>query len=82
MAEEIDVEKCNFRNFRVPVTLTLDHVIQHTIVHQSSTSIYIPNFGEIGKTFLSKDSQQVPLKVQGHVTQKLGKISKIRPEQI
>ena len=23
MAEEIDVEKCNFRNFRSPVTLTL-----------------------------------------------------------
>jgi len=51
MAEETDLEKCNFRNFRSPVTLTLDRVIQHTIVHQSSTSIYIPNFTEIGKTF-------------------------------
>jgi len=34
----------------VTLTLTLDRVIRHTIVHQSSTSIYIPNFSEIGKT--------------------------------
>jgi len=26
MAEEIDLEMCNFRNFRSPVTLTLDQV--------------------------------------------------------
>ena len=26
MAEEIDLEKCNFRNFRSPVTFTLDQV--------------------------------------------------------
>ena len=44
---EIDLQKCNFRNFRSPVTLTLDRVIWHTIVHQSSTSIYIPDFIEI-----------------------------------
>jgi len=50
MVEEIDLEKCNFRNFRSPVTLTLDWVILHTVVHQSSTSIYTPNFIEIGKT--------------------------------
>jgi len=51
MAEEIDLEKCNFRNFRSPVTLTLtlDRVTRHTVVHQSSTSIYIPTFIEIGK---------------------------------
>jgi len=30
----------------------LDWVIRHTIVYQSSTSTYIPNFIEIGKTFL------------------------------
>ena len=51
MVEKIDLEKCNFRNFRSPGTLTLDRVIWHTAVHQSSTSIYIPNFIEIGKTF-------------------------------
>ena len=58
MADEIDVEKCNFRNFRDPVTLTLtlDRVIQRTVVHHSSTSIYIPNFIEIGN-FLWTDVQ-------------------------
>jgi len=59
------LEKCNFRKFRSPVTLTftltLDRVIRHTIVHQSSTSIYIPNFIEIekktvdGRTYLLTD---------------------------
>jgi len=47
MVEEIDPEKYNFGNFRNP--LTLDQVIRHAVVHQSSTSIYIPNFIEIGK---------------------------------
>jgi len=48
------LEKCNLRNWRSPVTLTLtlDRVIRHTVVHHSSTSIYmyIPNFNEIGKS--------------------------------
>jgi len=56
MAEEIDLEKCNFQNFRGPMTLTLtlDRVTWHTVVHQSSTSIYTPNFIEIGKTFCGR----------------------------
>jgi len=33
------------------VTLTLDHVILHTVMHQSSTSTYIPNVVEIEETF-------------------------------
>jgi len=33
----------------VTLTLTLDRVIRHTVVHHSSTFIYIPNFIEIGK---------------------------------
>jgi len=33
----------------VKLTLTLDQVIRHTVVHQSSTSIYVPNFIEIRK---------------------------------
>jgi len=37
--------------FQAVVTLTLDWVIRHTVVHQSLTSIYIPNVIEIGKTF-------------------------------
>jgi len=35
----------------VTLTLTMYRVIWHTVVHHSSTSIYIPNFIEIGKTF-------------------------------
>jgi len=31
------------------LTLNLDRVIRHMVVHHSSTSIYIPNFIEIGK---------------------------------
>jgi len=31
--------------------LDLGSVIRHTVVHHSSTSIYIPNFIEMGKTF-------------------------------
>jgi len=40
-----------FSGFQLLVTLTLDRVIRHTVVHHSSTSIYIPNFIETGKTF-------------------------------
>ena len=43
MAQEIDLEKSNFQNFRNPVTLTLGCVIWHTTVHHSSTSICTPN---------------------------------------
>jgi len=41
--------------FQAVITLTLDRVTQHTVVHQSSTSIYTPNVTEIGKTSLSTD---------------------------
>ena len=33
------------------MTFTLDRVILHTVMHHSSTSIYIPNFIEIEETF-------------------------------
>jgi len=39
----------------VTLTLTLDRVIRHTVVHQSSTSVCILNAIEIGKTFLWTD---------------------------
>ena len=40
--------------FQLVVTLTLDWVIWHTVVHQSLTSIYTPNFIEIGKTICGR----------------------------
>ena len=53
MAEEIAFENGRISNFEglVALTLTLDRVILHTVVHHSSTSIYMPNFIEIERTF-------------------------------
>jgi len=57
------------------VTLTLDRVVWHTVAHQSSTFIYIPNFNEIGKKLISGWTNcRDPLQVQGHMTQKVGQI--------
>jgi len=49
MAEEIATENGRITNFEgfVTLTLTLDRVILHTIVHHLSTSTYMPNFVEI-----------------------------------
>jgi len=54
MAEEIAFEKGQISNFEglVTLTLTLDRVILHTVVHHSSTSTYKPNFIEIEETYL------------------------------
>jgi len=54
MAEEINFENWRISNFKGLVTLTLDQVIRHTVVHHSSTSTYIPNFIGIGKTFCGR----------------------------
>jgi len=49
MAEEIAFENGRISKFQglVTLTLTLDRVILHTVVHHSSTPTYIPNFIEI-----------------------------------
>jgi len=44
MAEEVAVENGQISNFEGLVTLTLDRVILHTVVHHSSNSTYTPNF--------------------------------------
>ena len=56
MAEEIGFENGRNSNFQgqVTLTLTLDPAIRHTVVHQSSTSTYIPNFIEIEETFCER----------------------------
>ena len=51
MVEEIAVENGRISNFEGLMTLTLDRVILHTVVHHSSTSTYTPNFIEIKETF-------------------------------
>jgi len=54
MAEEIAAENGRISNFEWLVTLTLDRVILHTIVHHTSTSTYMPNFIEIEKRFCGR----------------------------
>jgi len=52
MAEEIAFENGRISNFQGLMTLTLDRVILHTVVHHSPTSTYMPNFIEIEKRFV------------------------------
>jgi len=48
----IAVENGRISNFQGLVTLTLDQVTLHTVVHHSSTCNYTPYFTEIEETFL------------------------------
>jgi len=52
MAEEIAFENGRISNLKGLVTLTLDRVILHAIVHHSSTSTYMLYFIEIKKPFV------------------------------
>jgi len=56
MAEEIAFENKKIANFQglVTLTLTLDRVILHTVVHHSSTSTYRLNFIENEETFCGR----------------------------
>jgi len=51
MVEETAFKNGRISNYQGLVTLTLDQVILHTIVHHSSTSTYMPNFTEIKENF-------------------------------
>jgi len=48
MAEETAAENGQISNFKGLMTLTLDRVVLHTVVHHST---YMPNFIEIKETF-------------------------------
>jgi len=56
MGEEIAFENGRISDFQglVTLTLTLDRVILHTVIHHSSTCTYIPNFVEIEETFCGR----------------------------
>jgi len=54
MAEEIAFENGGISNFEGLVTLTLNPIILHTIIHHSSTSTCKPNFIEIEQTFCGR----------------------------
>jgi len=51
MVEEIPFENDQISNFDSLMTLSLDRVIQHTIVHHSLTFTYLQIFIEIEETF-------------------------------
>jgi len=69
MAENIAFENGRISNFEGLVTLTLilDRVILHTVVHRSSTSTYTPNLIQIEETFCGRTDGQtrVDLKCVG-----------------
>jgi len=44
MGEVIAFENGRISDFQGLVTLTMDQVILHTVMHHSSTSTYTPNF--------------------------------------
>ena len=54
MGEEIAFENGQISDFEGLVTLTLDRVILHIVMHHSSTSTHIPNFIEIKETFCGR----------------------------
>ena len=51
---KIAFENGRISDFQGLVTLTLDRVILHTVVHHSLTSTYKPNFTEIEDTFCGR----------------------------
>jgi len=54
MGEKIASKNGRISDFQGLVTLTLDRVMLHTVMHHSSTSAYIPNFIEINETFCGR----------------------------
>ena len=49
------------------MTLTLDRVILHTVVHHSSTSTYAPNFIEIEETYCGTTDLHTYVRTDGHL---------------
>jgi len=65
------VKNVPISNFEGRVTLTLDQVILHTVVHHSSTSTCMPNFTKIEETFCGRtdgrtDGHLIPALLGGH----------------
>ena len=64
MEEEIALENGRISDFQglVTLTLTLDLVILHTVMHQSSTSTYIPYVIEIKEIFCGRTDVQTDVR--------------------
>jgi len=65
--KEIAFENDRISNFEglVTLTLTVDRVILHTIVHRSSTSTYMPNFIETEETFCGRTDVHTYIRTDG-----------------
>jgi len=59
MVEEVAVENGRISNAEGLVTLTLDLVILHTVMHHSSTSTNTPNVIEIEETQKSQPKKEM-----------------------
>jgi len=80
MGEEIAFENGRISDFQelVILILTLDRDILHTVMHQSSTSTYVPNFIKIEETFCGR--YLLPTS-KSRDTKKLGQKSNIWPRE-
>jgi len=67
MAKEIAFENGRISNFQGLVTLTLDRVLLHTIVHHSSTSLPTYHFIKIKETFCGRMDIQTDGWREGHL---------------
>ena len=66
MAEDIGVENGRISNFERLVTLTLDRIILHTVVHHSSTPTYMQNFTEIEETCCGRTEVRTHIRTYAH----------------
>ena len=80
MGEEIAFENGRISDFQglVTLTLTLDQVILHIIMHHSSTSTYIPNFIEIEGTFCGRMDRRADGHLRPTLLGRLGGVDLIR----
>ena len=63
MREEITFGKRRISDFHGLVTLTLDRITLHTVMHHSSSSTHKPNFIEIEETFYGRTD----VRTDGHL---------------
>ena len=63
MGKKIAFENGRISDFNglvtVTLTLTLDRIMLHTVMHHSSTSTYVPNFIEIEETFCGRTDGRI-----------------------
>jgi len=76
MGEKVAFENGQISDFQGLVTLTLDRVILHTVMHHSSTSTYTSNLIEIEETFCGRMDRRTYGRADGHLRPTvLGQIS-------